>query len=66
MCWAVLLPLLTTRDEAPPEPAAFAAVGDIAVRILTIISYLSVMLLVGAAVIANASNLTWAVSEGIR
>jgi hypothetical protein len=66
MCWAVLLPLLTTGAEGLPESAPLGAVGDIAVRILTVISYLSVMLLVGAAVIANASNLTWAVSEGIR
>ena len=66
MGWAGLVPVLTTGVGGIPEPAALAAVGDIVVRIIAAISYLSVTLLVGAAVIANAGDLTRAVSEDIR
>ena len=60
------LTLLTAGIPGIPGPAELVAVGDLVVRVIVAISYLSVTLVVGAAVIANAGDRTRAISEEIR
>ena len=60
------LTLLTAGIPEVPGPAELVAVGDLVVRVIVAISYLSVTLVVGAAVIANAGGQTRAIGEEIR
>jgi hypothetical protein len=60
------LTLLTAGVEGLPEPAELVAVGDLVVRVIVAISYLSVTLFVGAMLVSNAGERTRAVGEEIR
>lgn len=60
------LTLLTTGVEGLPGPAELVAVGDLVVRVIVAISYLSVTLFVGAMLVSNAAERTRAVGEEIR
>jgi len=63
---AGLLTLLTAGVGGIPDPAELVAVGDIVVRVIVAISYLSVTLVVGAAVISNAGGRVRTIGEEIR
>ena len=60
------LTLLTAGGAGLPEPAELVAVGDLVVRVIAAISYLSVTLFVGAMLVSNAGERTRAVGEAVR
>ena len=60
------LTLLTGGGAGLPEPAELVAVGDLVVRVIAAISYLSVTLFVGAMLVSNAAERTRAAGEEIR